>query len=183
MTQNDISFYNAKKTAQDNRLRRRETKRHNKQMEALEALNTQANITGAQARMLGAQASAQSAATNQAKYELEWEKEYGWNYGTPKDVMMDPNNYAYLDNDPSTGIMVPVQNKTGYRGVIATPQTYNNEIERQRQIRETVKKTSREAVKTIFDIFKEGADTVRIVEQVVTEQEETLNEAKDKQKV
>lgn len=87
MTQNDIAYYEARNQRRDMRLKRKETKRHNLASEEAARTQAAASYLGAQASQLSAQAATQNAATNRLNYQLNWETQYGIDYGkSPEDV-------------------------------------------------------------------------------------------------
>lgn len=98
MTSNQIDYYNARMKAKNDRLTRKEQKRHNKATEQAQNLSAQAAVASA--------AAAQSqAGTANKRYQLEWESEYGFPYGTSWDVINDSSSYRNYDLDYAQNIM------------------------------------------------------------------------------
>lgn len=99
MTTNQIDYYNARMKAKNDRLTRKEQKRHNLAQEGAQNLSAQAAVSSANA--------AQSqAATANKRYQLEWESEYGFPYGTDRETMNNQSNWrktseVYGDTEPA----------------------------------------------------------------------------------
>lgn len=88
MTTNQIDYYAARMKAKNDRLTRKEAKRHNLAYESAQNLSAQAAIQNAAA-------SASQAQTAKKQYELKWESEYGFPYGTSVEEMNDPSNWNH----------------------------------------------------------------------------------------
>lgn len=91
MTSNQIDYYNARMKAKNDRLTRKENKRHNKAIE-------QAQYMSASAAQASASAAQSQAGTAQKRYQLEWESEYGFPYGTTTDQMNDRSNWVTVSD-------------------------------------------------------------------------------------
>lgn len=91
MTTNQIDYYAARMKAKNDRLTRKEQKRHNLASESAQNLSAQAAIQNAAA-------SASQAHTAQKQFELKWESEYGFPYGTTQAEMQDRSNWQERDS-------------------------------------------------------------------------------------
>jgi len=155
MTSNQIDYYNARMKARNDRLSRKEQKRHNLATER--AQNVSASAAAQQAA-----ASAQQAGIAQKKYQLEWETEYGFPYGTTYEEMNSPGAYQEYDYSNTSTTMMP-------RG-ITVPQTF---AVKQFQIIKDIEASKSEDAKrtnyyskSVSDVIKSLGGTYKLVKEV-----------------